>query len=62
MKIPTEKDLEKVVDKVRVTVSTGFYGIFSNVEEKKSTYVGGAASRKKHSLDPESECKNNNKT
>jgi len=47
MKIPTEKDLEKVVDKVRVTVSTGFYGIFSNVEEKKSTYVGGAASRKK---------------
>jgi len=35
MKIPTEKDLKKVVDKVWVTVSTGFYGLFSNAEEKK---------------------------
>ena len=41
-----KKDLKKVVDKVWVTVSTGFYGLFSNAEEKKSTYVGGASSRK----------------
>jgi hypothetical protein len=59
--MPTEKDLKKVVDKVRVTESTGFYGLFSNAEENKSTYVGDATSRKKNSLDPELECENSDR-
>ena len=46
-KIPTVKDLKIVVDKFCVTESTGCFGLFSNSEEKKSTFGGIASSREK---------------